>query len=251
MRRLLPPTEPAGADVDPVALAWDRDRTPPPGRPWVLVNMIASTDGAASVDGRSGGLGGPADKAMFSALRQVPDVVLVAAGTVRAEGYRPLAPTAEVRARRLEHGRDAVPRLAIVTSSIDLDLHGPLFTATERPPLVVTGTAAPTERVTVAEAAGAEVLVAGDALVDVERAVTELGRRGARVVLCEGGPSLLGQVVAADLVDELNLTVAPMLAGGDAPRIAHHRSAPQPRDLRLVSLCEQGGVLLATYLRRR
>ncbi|OWY60806.1 hypothetical protein B7486_67190, partial [cyanobacterium TDX16] len=194
VRRLLPPTEPAGAAVDPVQEVFERPRTPPTGRPWVLVNMISSADGAASLDGTSGGLGGPADKAMFSALRQVPDVILVAAGTVRAEGYRPLRPPDEVRARRAAHGLDPVARLAIVTSHVDLDLADPLFTDAELPPIVITGSGAPADRLAAVEAAGGQLLVAGDDRVDLALALAELGRHGAGVVLCEGGPSLLGQL---------------------------------------------------------
>lgn len=251
MRRLLPPTEPPGAEVDPVEQVFQRRRTPPAGRPWVLVNMISSADGAASLDGTSGGLGGPADKAMFSALRQVPDVILVAAGTVRAEGYRPLRPSDEVRARRSAHGRQPVARLAIVTGRVDLDVEDALFTDTELPPIVVTGSSAPADRVAAVEAAGGELLVAGGAHVDLALALAELGRRGAEVVLCEGGPSLLGQLAAADLVDELNLTVAPALVGGDAPRIVHGARPPELQPLELHALYEQDGVLLLTYLRRR
>jgi 5-amino-6-(5-phosphoribosylamino)uracil reductase len=251
VRRLLPITDPPGATVDPVDEVWARDRTPPPGRPWVLANMISSADGGASLGGTSGALGGEADKAMFAALREVPDVILVAAGTVRAEAYRPIRPKPEVRERRRAHGRAEVARLAIVTSRIDLDLADPLFTDTEVPPLVITGAGAPPERAAAAEAAGAELLVAGDARVDLPAAVVELGRRGASTVLCEGGPSLLGQLVAADLLDELDLTLAPSVVGGDAPRIAHGPGSPELRSLALHAACEQDGVLLLTYLRTR
>jgi riboflavin biosynthesis pyrimidine reductase len=187
---------------------------------------------------------------MFHALREVPDVILVAAGTVRAEGYQPLGASPEARARRAQHGRAPLPRLASVTRRLELDLDDPLFTAPEQAPIVITGASSPSERrAEVAERA--EVLVAGDQQVDLGEALGLLRRGGAEVVLCEGGPSLLGQVVAADLVDELNLTFAPSLVGGDAPRITHGDAPQQLHPMDLDAVCEQDGMLLLRYLRNR
>lgn len=250
VRQLLPPTDPPAAEVDPVELAWNADRPAPLGRPWVLVNMVSSTDGAASVAGRSGALGGPADRAMFQALREVPDVILVAAGTVRAEGYRPPDPGADQRARRAEHGRDPVPRLAVVSRSLDLDLDAPLFTQARARPIVLTGSRAPADRR--ADAAQvAEVVEAGEHGVEPDRALAALGRLGVEVVLCEGGPSLLGQLVDADLVDELCLSLSPALVGGDSGRIAHGPAPGELHALRLERVVEADGLLLLRYRRAR
>jgi riboflavin biosynthesis pyrimidine reductase len=251
VRQLLPsPTGPE-AEVDPVEVVWAERRQASPERPWVLVNMISSADGAATVEGVSGGLSGPADKAMFGALRQVPDVILVAAGTVRAEHYRPPAPPAEVQARRQAAGRTPVPRLAIVTGHLDLDLADPIFTAGASRPIVVTvAAAAPERRAAAAEVA--DVVVAGEGRVQLADALGQLHAMGAQVVLCEGGPSLLGQLAAADLIDELCLSVAPALVGGDGTRIV--RDGPvdaAPLGLVLDRVLEEDSMLFLRYLRPR
>ena len=118
----------------------------PADRPWVLVNMVASLDGAITIADRSGGLGGPADKAMFSALRGVADVVMAGAGTVRAEGYGPARPSDAVRAVRRARGQAEVPRIAVVTRSLDLDLATPLFTEAVEPTIVITCASADRDR---------------------------------------------------------------------------------------------------------
>jgi len=239
VRQLLPhPRD----DVDPVALYAADARPAPPGRPWVVVNMIASVDGATAVEGRSGALGGPADRIVFGALRAVADAVLVGAGTVRAERYGP------VRAR----GDRPPARVAVVTASGDLDPSLRLFTEADPaspPPLVLTSDACPAPRRAALEAV-AEVVVAGEQRVDLGRALTHLADRGASVVLAEGGPSLNGQLVADGLVDEWCLTLAPTLVGGLSPRAA---VGPPPstgiEPLRLDRLLAEGDLCFARYLR--
>jgi len=231
MRQLWPlPLE----EVDVVAAyAADERAAPADGRPWLLVNMIASIDGATTVDGRSGGLGGEGDKRVFAAIRKAADVILVAAGTVRAEGYGPASSGA---------------RIAVVSSRLDLDPSLRLFAdATEgnRPWLITTSSADPAGLRDFVD----DVIVAGDDQVDVVRALTELRLRGARVVLCEGGPSLNGQLVAAGLIDELCLTVAPLLASGESARITHGPPAVPPVELALDRILEDDGYLFLRYVR--
>jgi riboflavin biosynthesis pyrimidine reductase len=214
--------------VDPFGVYADLPRAS--GRPAVRVNMIASVDGAATVGGLSGGLGGPADHALFAVLRELADVVLVAAGTVRAEGYGP----------------STVP-VAVVSRSLRLDFAAPFFTAATARPLVVTvAEAPPPARARAAEVA--DVLIAGERDVDLLRALELLGGRGFGAVLAEGGPSLNGQLATAGLVDELCLTVSPMLVGGDARRIASGQAPAVPRGLELCSVCEDDSFL---FLRLR
>lgn len=242
MRELFP--EPA-ADVDPVERYQGDERSfgpGGPGRPWVLVNMIATADGATAVQGRSGGLGGAADKRVFAAIRSVPDVILVGAGTVRAESYGPPS---------TPPNRPAPPRLAIVTRSLDLDLTRPLFTAAApdaRPMVVTTEQQRDPGRLAEVEAV-AEVVVAGDTDVDVNRALSALGDRGARVVLCEGGPSLNGQLVAVGAVDELCMTLAPLVAGGSSPRLAQGVAPPDPHSFHLDRVLEADSYLFLRYVR--
>lgn len=217
-------------------------------RPWLMLNMVASLDGGTAIDGRSGGLGGPADRAVFMALRAVADIVLVAAGTVRAENYgRPRLPD-EVIALRLGRGQSERPRLAIVTRSADLDPSAGLFDDDPAPLVITTehGTRAARDRL----GDRAEVLAAGEDSVDLTRALAELGDRGAHVVLCEGGPSLNGQLIAQDLVDELDLSIAPLLVAGDSARVAHGPNVVDPNRFALVRLFEQDDALFARYCRR-
>ncbi len=228
MRQLLPDLL---EDVDVDALYAGDAREGPVDRPWVMSNMISSIDGAAAIDGASGALGGPGDKAVFSALRSVADVVLAAAGTVRAEHYRPPQTTAAQQAGRVARGQQPFPRIAVVSGRLDLDYTAPLF-APDSPsrPIVITGTRPSPEQLGRASEV-AEVIVAGADRVDLGEALRRLGALGARVVLCEGGPSLIGQLVADDLVDESCLTISPLLVGGDAdPHRARRDGRPVPAD---------------------
>jgi riboflavin biosynthesis pyrimidine reductase len=213
--------------VDPMAVYADLPVAG--GRPGVRLNMIASVDGATAVDGVAGGLANKADKDLFQLLRSLADVVLVAAGTVRAEGYGP----------------SKVP-IAVVTRSCNLDWESRLFTAQDARPVVVTVATAPAEaRARAAEVA--DVVVAGERDVDLARALDALGARGWRAVLCEGGPTLNGQLAAAGLLDELCLTLSPRLVGGRAKRLLDGRLLPGPPALTLASACEEDGFLFLRY----
>lgn len=245
VRQLLP--TPAD-DVDPFAAHASALRPAPEGRPWVVLNMVASVDGATAVEGRSGALGGPADRRVFSALRSAADVILVAAGTVRAEGYGPpRTPEAQQEARR-RRGQTPFPRIAVVSRSLDLDASSSLFVEAPERPLVIT--AADTS-VPDALSSVAEVHEAGDATrVDLAAALALLGQLGHRLVLCEGGPTLNGQLIAAGLVDEVDLTLSPLLVGGDSRRVAEG-STEAPTGLGLAHLWHDADddLLFARYAR--
>lgn len=207
--------------------------------PFVRVNFVASLDGSVSVDGLSSGLGSDADQRVFGMLRRLADVVLVGAGTVRAEDYR--------GARRATIGRDTPPPIAVVTGSADLDPESRLLTDTAVAPIVLTLDSAPQDRRDRLAAAGADVValerLTPDALLG------ELARRGLERVLCEGGPSLFGSLIAADAVDELCLTVAPLLTGGTAGRISRGPDGAPPRSMELSGALQAAGVLLLRYRR--
>jgi riboflavin biosynthesis pyrimidine reductase len=192
----------------------------PPAR-WLRANMVASLDGAATVDGRSGGLSNEADQQVFAMLRAHADVILVGAGTVRAEGYGPVRPESEgLRWAWLRDGRPPSAPIAVVTRALDLDLGSALLTGAPphaRTIVITTESALPGRRA--AAAATAEVIVAGETSVDLKAAVDALAERGHRRISCEGGPHLLAQLADAGLLDELCLTVSPLLAGPGAGRI--------------------------------
>lgn len=241
VRRLFP--GPA-ADLDLPGLA---EHYAYPDRRWVRANMVASLDGAVTVDGRSAGLSGDADRRVFRVLRALADVVLVGAGTARLEKYAPPKPR-EVYAH-LRNGRPPAPALAVVSRQCALDPRSPLFSDPAARPVVITCAAAPADQVTAIHPVS-DLVVAGDDDVDLPAALAALTSRGWTSILTEGGPRLLGSLLAADLVDELDLTMSPLIVGGDAGRIVEGslpRSAPEPYALH--GLLADGDVLFSRYLR--
>ncbi|MEZ0066965.1 riboflavin biosynthesis pyrimidine reductase [Streptacidiphilus sp. MAP12-20] len=217
------------------------------GQPWLRGNMVSSLDGAAGLDGLSEGLSSAADKRIFGVLRALADVVLVGAQTVRAEGYRPAQARAEFAADRAARRQGPAPVIAIVSAGLDLDFDLPLFTEPLVRTVVLTAESAPDEGLAAARRV-ADVIVAGEQHVDLVRAVTALAERGWTRLLTEGGPRLLGQLAEAHRLDELCLTLAPLLAAGAAPRIAHSAQAVAEQ-LELVGLLEEKGFLFARYAR--
>jgi riboflavin-specific deaminase-like protein len=234
--RLWP--DPDTRPLDDAALAAQYPRA---DRPWLRVNFVTSLDGAVSLDGYSAGLSSAGDKRVFQLLRALADAVLVAAGTVRHEGYGPLTMTKVQREFRRKLGLPAYPTMVVVSGSLDLDPAASVFAGAPVRPVVVTHDAAPRRPDL---SAVADVLVCGDTRVDLAAALAALHRRGLGQVLCEGGPALFGGLTAADLVDELCLTIAPLLAGPGAGRITAGSPAP-PRSLVLRhGLCADGQLLL-------
>ncbi|WUI02223.1 pyrimidine reductase family protein [Spirillospora sp. NBC_00431] len=220
----------------------------PPGGTWLRANMVAGLDGSAQRDGHSGGLGNAADQHLFLLLRGLADVVVVGAGTVRAEGYGPVTPSEGWDGVR--DGRPPVPPLAIVSGSLDLDFDAPIFTAAGARTIVLTTSNADPARLRAARDR-ADVIVAGADSLDFAVAVEELAARGHRRLLCEGGPGVLAQVVAAGLLDELCLTLSPLLLGGTAARILNGPPVPVPPELTLAQTLQEGEFLFLRYVRSR
>jgi riboflavin-specific deaminase-like protein len=224
---MLRKTESGEPVEDLVGLYMSDDRKAD-GRPWVLVNFISSADGGTAIAGKSSSLGDPDDKAVFQALRAVPDVILVGSGTVEAENYQPVALDEERRERRVAAGLTEVPVLAIVSGRLRFDPDARVFSDPEHRPMVITGP----------NADPAKLAMLGDAadVVILENVTPKaiLARlSAARVILCEGGPTLVGQFVAEHLVDELALTIAPVMIGGRSARIAHGDLADPPLEMNL------------------
>ncbi len=221
---------------------------------WLRANMVMTADGAArSPDGLSAGISNDADRRVFGRLRGLADVVLAGAGTVRAEGYRPAKVKPSFADRRAAARQTPVPAIAVVSRSLDLDLAAPLFTeATVRTIVITTESALPARLDPVAEVA--DVILAGDDDVDLHLAVRALNERGLHRVHAEGGPHLLGQLAATGLLDELLLTVSPLLAGGayagegPVPRVLTGVPLPDaPRPLQLHHALEDAGTLFLDY----
>ncbi|HEX2193281.1 MAG TPA: pyrimidine reductase family protein [Acidimicrobiales bacterium] len=240
--------EAAPREVEPIE-AYGRLRRLGPRRPGLRLNMIAAVDGAAAVEGRSGALGGPADKTLFGLLRSLADVILVGAGTVRTEGYGPVRLDDDARSRREEWGLPSVPPIAVVTRACRLDWESPFFTEAEQPPLIVTVASAPAadrERA----ASVADVIVAGDTEVDFREVVGALAALGHDNVLAEGGPAVAAELAAAGLLDEVCLTLSPLLTAGDAHRILYGAPLAPPVSLSLVHVLEADGYLFLRYRRK-
>ncbi|NEC09444.1 pyrimidine reductase family protein [Streptomyces sp. SID7909] len=253
MRRLFPVTDLTAADTSG---EWSLDRLadayayPAEDGPWLRANMVSTLDGAAQHDGRSQPISCESDMRVFGTLRGLADVVIAGAQTVRQEGYRPARARDAFAARRAAAGQTPAPAVAVVSGSLDLDFSLPLFVSPLVPTLVLTGAGAPPDRIATARKAGAEVVIAGEgSRVDPARAVRELADRGHRRLLTEGGPRLLGQFVAEGVLDELCLTVAPMLTAGDAQRIAGGPAVAVPKRFALASLLEEDGFLFSRYRR--
>ena len=212
MQRIYP--APGWLDADELVTAYDY----PADVRWVRANMVTSLDGAAQgSNGRSGTLSSPADKHVFAMLRALSDLIMVGAATARKERYGPEEPRPEYAAHRESHGQRPTAPIAVVSGRLDLDPDGPLFSGVGETTLVITTEHSPPHR-RAQLAERAEVLVIGEHRVDLSQALDILAERGFSRVLCEGGPHLLGQLVADGLLDELCLTFAPLLRGGSADR---------------------------------
>lgn len=232
------------SDEDILALYTVADRSVP----WARVNFISSIDGAATSGGLSAGLGSPADLRVFDLLRRLCDVVVVGAGTVRAEGYGPMRLDPPAADWRLAHGLAEHPVFAIVSAGLDLDPGSPIFTEAPVRPIVVTVEDAPGVRVD-ALSSVADVLTAGESSVDTARMRALLSERGLHQVHCEGGPSLFADLLRDDAVDEVCLTIGPGLEGPGAPRIVAGQPIGTRRPMDVAHVLSSEGTLLLRYVR--
>ena len=250
-RRVKPGPTPA-AVTELASYYGNGQRPATAGRLWLRANMIASTDGAAELGGKSGALGGPADRMVFTVLRSLADVILVGAGTARAEHYRPVR-AADVWPD-LRAGRVPTPAVAVVTDSLNLDACARLLTSAPAgaQTIVLTSAGAPSDKLA-ALADCTRVIVAGEQHVDMRTALAALAGLGYRQILAEGGPHLLGELVSHGLLDELCITTSPVLAAGAAGRIAASAdpdATPVPAArLSLAHVLAHESFLLSRYIR--
>lgn len=251
LRSLLADGEPTsverfvdGLDVAELAAASQSSR------PYLLLNMISSADGRATLGGRSGALGGDADKELFHGLRTAVDAVLVGAGTVRAEGYRRLVRDERRREIRRARGLAEEPLACVVSGRLALDSEIPLLSDPHARVAILTTSAASLSADCRAEIE--YVRATRDGVLDLPGAMAELRARfDVRTLLCEGGPHLSAQLVAEGLVDELFLSLSPKLAGGDATsetlRILSGPELDPPVALELVGALEHVSHLFLRY----
>jgi riboflavin biosynthesis pyrimidine reductase len=243
-RRLLPESGATDARTFVRSLRLDH-ADPALERPYTIANFVASVDGRATVDGLSRKLSDPGDRDLFRTLRERADAVLVGTGTLAAENYGRMLPQAERRERRLAAGRTAEPLLATVTRGGRLPLEIPLFAEPEARVIVFSPTPPDTQHVA-ASVTHAPLTSLADALSTLRR------DHGVRFLLCEGGPTLFGALVRERLVDELFLTLAPVLVGGASGRGVvsgpAHPPPEAPGQLELTGVLERDGTV---FLRHR
>jgi riboflavin biosynthesis pyrimidine reductase len=245
--RLLPPGDPAGVAqiVDDFGL-WQRDGA----HRRLMVNMVSTVDGRATLQGRSGGLSATADRQLFHGLRSAVDAVLVGAGTVRTERYGRIIPDAEQRAQRLARGLSAEPLACIVSGRVALEPDLPLLREPDARIAILTASEASLPS---APAHVDYVRAREDGKLDLAVAIAELCERfDVSSILCEGGPHLAFQLLAAGLVDELFLSLSPLLAGGEpaggeALRILAGSELEPPVALKLLTVLHADSSLFLRY----
>jgi riboflavin biosynthesis pyrimidine reductase len=224
MRRLLP--DPGPTSVPEQLETYRPWEEAPEERPLVAMNFVATVDGRATIEGRSGPIGSDSDTEMLVGLRSRFDAVMIGAGTMRAERYGPMKPL-----------------LVLVSGRLDLPWDAPLFTAEGEVLIFTASETEPPETVASVE------VVRHEGAVNLGEALRYLRQeRGIRALLSEGGPHLHAQMQADGLVDDLFLTTAPKLSGGGAPRIVEG-SLPKLVGLGLAWLLEDDGELFARYRR--
>jgi riboflavin-specific deaminase-like protein len=254
--RLLPPGPPSSAAEIVAGFALEAlAASGPTERPYVLLNMVSTVDGHAALGGRSVSLSGPADRELFHELRTAVDGVLVGAATARAERYGRIVPDASRRRRRVERGQREEPLACVVSASLAFPEQLPLLAEPAAQVAILTPSA---DSLPASAAEVHYIRAARGALLDLPHAFAELRERfGVHTLLCEGGPHLNAQLLQAGLVDELFLSLAPQLVGGDpaiegeALGILAGIELLPPLGLSLLSVLEHDSHLFLRYRVKR
>ncbi len=244
MRRIWPPEVVGELDRPELErlYGYPRDRTK-----WLAVNFVSSADGAVTIAGRSRPLSNSADRAVYPLGSKLADVIMVGARTAIVEEFTGITPDDELLELRERHGLAPVPPIAVITSGLSLPPDAPVITDVRTPTIVVTCASAPRELRDAWAAAGADLLIAGADQVDLAAAVERLAERGLGRIHCDGGPTLFGALLQAGAVDELRLTLSPLLVSGAASRIASG-AAIDPAVLSLDSVLAENDTLIMRYL---
>jgi riboflavin-specific deaminase-like protein len=249
LRRLLPAGDPATVQEIVEGLRWWDRPAGSAQRPYLVLNMVSTADGRATIGGRSGPIGNRADRELFHGLRGAVDAVMAGAGTVRAERYGRIVPDESRRQLRRARGLAEEPLACVVSGRLALTEDIPLLADPAARVAILTPSTASLQGVV---AQVDYVRTARDGLLDLPAAFTELRARfGVRTLLCEGGPHLNSELLSAGLVDELFLCLAPKLAGGDADsealRIFAGAALEPPAALELVAALESDSHLFLRY----
>jgi riboflavin biosynthesis pyrimidine reductase len=241
MRQIWPPQDAGELDDEQLERLYGY-----PADRWLAVNFVSSADGAIALQGRARGLSNEPDQRVLRLGSDLADVLLVGATTAMVEEFRGVHPDEETAARRKRHGLAPIPPTAVVTNGRSLSADAPVVTEAVVPTFVITTAAAPERKREAWTAAGATVLIMGEERVDLRQAVDALAARGLGRVDSEGGAHLFGSLLAAGVVDELRLTVSPLLVAGDAGRIATGADI-DPARLELLSVVAESDTLMVRY----
>ena len=249
MRQLLP--QPGETTPEEATSGLDFAELAPPDRPYLVLNMVSTVDGRIAIDGRSGAIGSDADRELFHGLRTQADAVMAGAGTVRTERYGRLVRSAERRARRERAGLAPDPVAIVVSARLDLPADLPLLQSSESKVIVLTAAdrELPPVPADVQIVRGPSSRAADGRAALVMRPLLEQlrARHGVRSIVCEGGPRLNDGLLREGLVDELFLSFAPKIAGGNEPTLVVGAGFTPPRELALAWLLESGGDLFMRY----
>ena len=247
LRRLLPGH--AAVTPDEAIAGLRLGELAPAGRPYLVVNMVATADGKAALEGRSKGLSGPADRRVFHELRTQADAVMVGAGTARAERYGPMLRDPALREKRRREGLAPDPLACVVSGRLDLPSDLPLLRDRDSRVLVLTASQA----VLPEAEARIDYLRHPEGALDLRRLLERLREEhGVRSILCEGGPTLNASLAREGLVDELFLTLSPMIVGGAGQStIVGGEALPASLELELAWVLESEGHLFLRLRVRR
>jgi len=245
LNRLYP--RPGEVTAEELVAQLDLNSRAPENRPYLVVNMVASLDGRAALEGETRGLSGPEDRKLFHLLRAAGDALLVGAGTARVERYGQAVKSAELRTLRERHGLDPEQPTVIVSGRLLLPSDLPLLQTEGTPVIIATGADRELEGVK----ANVTYERTGDDL-PLLLARLHSSEHGIRSLVCEGGPTLTSHLLAAGLVDELFLSIAPKLVGGGGePTMTTGHELPEPANAELIWLCESNSELFTRWRIRR
>lgn len=220
------------------------------GNPWILLNMITSSNGLATLNGLSGPLGGAADKALFTTLRGIADIIIVGYSTVRDEQYRPPQLTKELITERESLGQAPLPTIAIVSNRLNFDERIPLLSSSEYHPVILTSSSSPEEnRENISSTC--EIFISGEEKVDFKKGVGTLSSRFGKIILVEGGPSLNSQFVEDDLFDELCITTSPLHSDDESAIAATTDRSYPPGQMLQDRRIEVNEFIFTRFLRNR
>ena len=242
---------PEETEVDPIDVYNNDLRTPLNSRPWILLNMVNSVDGFISFEGRAGGLSGSADRNIYQIIRGLADIILVGAGTVRAENYKaPKTPEGKLAEFRESRGQEKRPRIAVLSGELNLNPDMGLFAERhpeDKPPLIYTKSES-LEKNRSQFATSSEIIDFPEEELNVSRVVHDLFNQDAKIVVCEGGPNLNAHLLADDLIDEFCLSVSPRAVGGENPPPFLNHPVDSPVELSLNRILLEEEFLFCRYL---